>query len=536
MNRSLLTVVPLALLCSAVPAQSQHPICPDLTRPGVDLADAGSQRLRAAQLAAAAPLTSLTIRRPSLERKAAICASETAQDSSRATWSVALLPVRSRVIYNSAYPLNVNNGAIWSGVGAAASMEAGADFRVGPLNLSLYPLIAYQQNSDFPTRQVNRRGASIFEYAGHPNIDWPQRHGDEPFWTMHPGQSSMRLESWGLAVGVSTENLWIGPAQRMPIMMSSTAAGFPHVYLSTTGPLHTPIGSVEGQLFWGKLKESDYFDNDPDNDHNLLVGTTVVWQPRFLDGLFLGAHRSHLVAFDQPDWSVFDYAVQPYVDLRGNPTGDNKLMSIFGRWVLPAAGFEVYGEWAREDHWGEWVDFLREIDHSQAFLLGLQKLTRSGGATLRWWGELANLQHSLVVRGGRGTQTLYVHGELRQGYTHRGQLLGAWIGPGSNSQIIGVERIRGDRVSGIALERVRFDADAYYTIWARFYGEAGHDASIALWLRHLETLGPLQFAATGSVARRQNRNFVHFTGAQPADLRWETNAHLDVELRWVPGR
>lgn len=564
---ALALVLPAAMLAWATLVSAQHPVCPDVVRPGVDLVDAGSQRLRAAQLAGQAPLQSLTIRRPSLERKVPLCAATSMGADSGGTataaarlpgmargdaavgatpddaplaagrsWRLEALPVRLRTLYNSAYPLDVNTGAVWAGAGVSSSLELGGELVVGPVTASLYPLVAFQQNSEFPIRETARRGGSRYEYAGHVNIDWPQRHGDDAFWTMHPGQSSVRVEGWSMAIGFSTENLWIGPAQRAPLMMSSTAPGFPHAFLSTTAPLRTPVGTFEAQLFWGRLRESGEFDNVPENDHQLLVGTTVVWGPSFLPGLYLGAHRSYLSMWDNPEWGFLDYIRTPFQDVRGNPLGDNRLMSLFGRWALPAAEFEVYGEWGREDGWGDWADLLRELDHSQAFMLGLQKLTRRGDHAWRWWAELANLQHSVVVRGGRGTQTFYIHSEMQQGYTHRGQLLGAWIGPGSNSQLIGVDRVRGDRLSGIAIERVRHDADAYYDQWARFYGETGHDASLSLWLRHVDAVGPLQLSATAAVTRRQNRHFIYFTGAQPPDLRWETNAHLDLEVRWLPGR
>jgi hypothetical protein len=543
MFRFVLAAAAAAVLCPLAAAQAQPFPCPDLLRPGIDLADAGSQWLRTAQLLGAAPVQSLTIRRPSSERKIPLCMNpapaDTAGDAGAASQGGGLdvLPLRLRSLYNSAYPLNVNTGPVWAGVGVSSTIEGGAEFRAGPLTLALYPLVAYQQNSDFETRTVNRRGASPYEYPGHPNIDWPQRPGSEPFWTIDPGQSALRLDVRGFAVGVATENMWIGPAQRTPIMLSNNAGGFPHIFFSTARPLGTPVGDFEAQLFWGRMRESDYFDNVPENDHTLIAGATLIYAPSFLPGLFVGGHRSFLANWNTPDWTApFDHLLNPYVDIRGNPAGDNQLLSMFGRWVLPSAQFEVYGEWAREDHWGAWIDLLREPDHSQGFLLGLQKVTQARGAHLRWWAELVNLQHAVPVRGGRGTQTFYVHSELTQGYTHRGQLLGAWIGPGSNSQALGAERMSADRLTGIFIERVRHDADAYYNQWARFYGESGHDVSMGVWLRHVERVGEaFRLSANASLTRRQNRMFNRYTGEQPPDLHWETNGHLDVELRWSPG-
>ncbi len=49
------------------------------------------------------------------------------------------------------------------------------------------------------------------------SLDMPQRFGADPFWTLSPGQSYLRLDHAGLAAGVSTENMWWGPAVRNSI-------------------------------------------------------------------------------------------------------------------------------------------------------------------------------------------------------------------------------------------------------------------------------------------------------------------------------
>jgi hypothetical protein len=518
---------------SLLTAQDRHPACP-ADDPVVDVAGWAAQQLRRAQLDSAAPLHSLTIRRASFERKVPGCGTAADLDPSG---ELQALPVRSRTLYNSSYPLNVNTGAVWAGAGLSTTLEAGAEFRLGPLRGSLYPVIAWQQNGYFRTRtNLEVPGFSPLIYRGRPgNIDWPQRHGEDAWVTVHPGQSSIWVEGFGAAVGVSTENLWIGAAQRTPLMMSNSGPGFPHLFIGTSAPVGTRIGSFEAHAFWGQLRESDYFDFDPDNDHTLIAGATLVWQPIFLPGLFIGAHRSWLTAWDQPEWSLIHYLTEAYIDVRGNPAGDNALFALFGRWVLPAARFEVYGEWGREDHWGAWVDLLRELDHTQAFVLGLQKLVGSEERPLRFWAELAHLQHAGSVRSGRGIASWYTHSEVLQGYTHRGQLLGAWSGPGSNSQIIGLDFVRPNRSTGAAVERVRYDADAYYQLWAHHYGETGHDASIGLWLRHEHAVGRgMNVSASANIARRQNRNWIYFTGGQPPLMHWDTNVHFDAELRWNP--
>jgi hypothetical protein len=493
----------------------------------VDPADDLSALLRARQVDGLDAPTALTIRRPSLERAAAC------PDPDATASPFAILPVRVRAIYNTGYPLDVNTGAMWAGRGATMGLSAGGEFTLGPLSAGFYPLLSLSENRSFPIRPVAAHDYSRYTYDGH-RMDWPQRFGDRPLHVLDPGQSYVRLEAFGVTAGVSTENMWLGPAQRMPLIMSSTAPGFPHAFVGTARPLDIGIGSLQVQAFWGRLSESEFFDNDPTNDRTLLAGLSAAYEPAFARGLFIGFNRMYLA-----EWAggtIWSHLVDPYIEVRDNPLGDNQLFSLYARWVLPAAGFEAYAEWAREDHWGDWIDLLREPDHSQAYMLGFQKTGRWRDARLRWFGELAHLTSSTTLRGGRGVVTFYAHGELLQGYTHRGQLLGAWTGPGSDAQILGMEIGTDRRMSGISIERVRFDADAYYNQWARFYGQNGHDVSLGANLRHVEWRGDFSIHTGLGFARRHNRQFVRYDGEQPPQFGAENNVRLDLDVRWSPAR
>jgi hypothetical protein len=495
----------------------------------VDPADEWAVRLRLAQLQQQEGLTgraggAMTIRRPSSERGLA-CREDTDH------FSATLLPLRARLIYNTAYPVDVNNGALWGGVGANVGVSAGGEIRYGGLRAGVYPLLATHGNSAYPMNLVEHPEYSSWRYRGHV-IDWTQRFGEDRLTIADIGQSYVRFDAFGAAIGLSNENMWLGPAQRMPLLMGSSAAGFPHLFIGSSRPVDIRIGSVELQAFWGRLSESDYFDFDPANDHHLIAGLSVVFEPAFARGLFIGANRMYLAGWE--GGSIGSYLLDPYTGVRDNPRGDNQLFSLYGRWLLPSAGFEVYAEWAREDHWGDWMDLLREPDHSQFYVLGFQKTGRLGGRGLRWFGELAHLTAAAPFRSGRGFQVAYTHTELRQGFTHRGQLLGAWIGPGSDAQVLGVETRTPYSTTGLTIERVRYDADAYWDWWGHLYGMTGHDVSLGAMLRHAEGFGALHVQGGIGVARRHNRQGVFFTGSHPPVLRSETNVYVDLEARWRP--
>jgi hypothetical protein len=519
LNRAALACALLALTVAAAHGQQQDACFDDAV---VDVADDVATRLRRDQVRGVLPLTALTIRRPSIERAVFGCVR-----------ALQLLPVTARIVHNSDYPLDVNNGVMWAGRGWNMSASAGAEIELGYFSAAVYPTVAYAQNADF---EFDRAAApfSEFRYPWHV-IDWTQRPGDAAFWTLHPGQSYVRVEAFGATVGVSTENLWLGPAQRMPLLMSNSAPGFPHAFLGTSGPVDTRIGAFDAQLFWGRVSESDYFDSDSLNDHRLIAGLAAVYEPAFARGLFLGINRMYM-SYATSDQSLTDYVLSPYLNVRDNTAAENQLLSIYARWVHPGVGFEVYAEWAREDHWADIHDLIREPDHSQAYMLGFQKVGKWRGGNVRWFGELAHLQAAQTLRGGRGVVTFYTHGGVTQGYTHGGQLLGAWMGPGSDGQLLGVEHGTERRTTALQLERVRFDADSYYTQWARFFGQNGHDVSIGAGVRHAERIGALTLQAGLTYANRQNRGFALLDERFPHYFVIDNAFQLDAQLRWRPAR
>jgi hypothetical protein len=101
----------------------------------------------------------------------------------------------------------------------------------------------------------------------------------------------------------------------------------------------------------------------------------------------------------------------------------------------------------------------------------------------------------------------YVHGNGLD-YTNRGQVMGAWIGPGADSQTLSVDVFqRGGRIGGY-LERVRRN-DAYY--WAAVEpvrGNLSHDVEVALGLRQALSVGRLEISWEAAAAYRQNRDFI----------------------------
>ncbi|HEX2167448.1 MAG TPA: capsule assembly Wzi family protein, partial [Longimicrobiales bacterium] len=216
---------------------------------------------------------------------------------------------------------------------------------------------------------------------------------------------------------------------------------------------------------------------------------------------------------------------------------DNQLLGVFFRWKSAPAGFEVYGEWARDDHWGTWTQFLRNLDSSQAWGLGLQKLIRRGDNALRLSAEFTHLADALPVRiaGRGGPIAFYTNTSVRQGHTHRGQMLGAPIGTGGEALFVGGDYFwRAGRTS-FSVERARYNEDAYTVSFAPTFRAGARDTEISVRGGHLATVGALSVDAEVGWSLRYNMNFLGLSSIEPGEpYRRDHNLSLRLGLRWTP--
>ena len=455
-----------------------------------------------------------------------------------------IVPPRLLTYVNSGYPRSRNDGTMWAGRGATLALDGGVygawEAKRFTLSAGLAPQAIFTQNAAFDIATgISRSRYSPYIYPWHATaIDWPQRFGDRSFWTVDPGQSFVRLDAFGAMVSFSTENLWWGPALRNPLLLSSNAPGFPHVAVGTSRPVDVWIGNLEVEAIWGYLDESDHFDVDPDNDRRLMSGLIVDFEPRWLPGLYLGLARIHTTTIP-PEGMPFDEMVLgAYQDVRDNPQGriggDNQLISVFGRWAHPGVGFEAYFEWAREDHWMDLMNLFMVPDGSQAYTLGFQKVIDTESKWVRLYGELTHLGDALpIIHAGRGVLSYYTHSQIRQGHTHKGQILGAAIGPGSDAQILGVDVFHGGGLFGGSIERVRYDTDAYYAAWSEFYGPHGHDVEFTGEIHRTFFVRDFDIAWGVGYSHRYNRNFIGLDGAN-WDFRVDGNWQVRLDVTWRP--
>jgi hypothetical protein len=257
--------------------------------------------------------------------------------------------------------------------------------------------------------------------------------------------------------------------------------------------LQTPAGELEAQWLLGRLEESDYFDFDPRNDVRSLSAFALTYRPAFEPDLSLGFARSVFALADDGALSpgaaldVFRNVGRPNAlpatDLTREPRPD-QIFSLFGRWIFPASGLETYAEWARFQQPASLRELLSIPNHTQGYTLGLQwahPWRADSSTVIRLQTEVTNLELSPTFPQQRVIST-YASRPVPQGYTHRGQVLGAAIGPGASSQWAAADVFRPGWQAGIFAGRIRSDNAAFYTA-AVFRTFHAHDVSVFGGLR-----------------------------------------------------
>lgn len=362
--------------------------------------------------------------------------------------------------YNSAVPYGQNDGALWQGRGFNSSLTAGArgelSFGDATIELTFKPVVYGSQNlafdmvppaySDSESDGTYAGKASEYGYFGVKYLDAPQRFGDDPLSGYSWGDSEIRIGWKTLTAGFGTQAVWLGPARINPILMSNNAPPFPKADIGlrktelTMPWLGCEMGSFETRALWGYLTESDWFDNDSPNNHNLLTALSVSYAPPFADNLTLGFHRTMLSKWDAMDYESMLTLVWPFMSNSAGKDERDQRASITLENTYPTVGFSWYVEWGRND-FSPSIDFLiRYPFHTQGYTVGAEKsfelpLPFTHRAFINF--ELTNLESSRDYELIWPT-TFYSHGIIKQGHTHDGQWLGAGAGTGGNSQYLGL--------------------------------------------------------------------------------------------------
>ncbi|WP_372638879.1 capsule assembly Wzi family protein [Fodinibius sp.] len=421
--------------------------------------------------------------------------SEHADPGAESHFTIAPHDPRLRTYWQSLEPGGQHDGPVWQGRGFTTDWSAGFFVQYRFLSASLRPHLLFNQNRSFELSPYeNNPNRSPYAYALD-RIDWPQRFGNSSFWTADWGNSYLRADYRGWAAGISNEHMRWGPARKNAILMDSNGPGFRHFFISTPEPRDIYIGHLKTKLFWGKLIESDYFDENSGNDERYVSGLTLSVSPRPVPGLRIGLNRVFYEIIPAEGipagdlFKIFEAFTKTNLTDESNISGNDQsdqLISLFGQWVFPESGLEIYGEWARTDHSWDWRDFFTEPSHSRGYTLGLQKtFDLNSQKILSVTTELTQLEAS---KSGafRGYAPFYVHSRSPQGYTNRGQLMGAAIGPGSNSQYLGGSLFYDKGRINIFTQRVAKNNDFLYLSDAMLDEDIQNPNHNKYWLHNVE--------------------------------------------------
>ncbi len=393
-----------------------------------------------------------------------------------------LLPLQTQSRRNGHHPYGWNDGPMVPSRGIQTMLSAGVYAKVGPLEMQYQPEMVYAQNKTFINPPFRAR-----------DIDMPERMGNEPYSASFPGQSFVKLRLGALSAGWSSENRWWGPGLQNALILSNNAPGLSHGVIHTNRPLRSRYGTFEGAMMFGNLHYSGYAgyslrypagtwpprapDLKPDTlrrngTHSYINAMQIVWQPSLLPGLFLGVSR--VVQVKGYPSSPLSYLKILYIDELGAATtvserkslNRNQIIGVNLRYLFRPAHAEVYVELAREDHWWDLEDLITRPLATTVWMGGLRKLYPLPGKDrwIQFMGETTRLQAPMdnYIQPDRTTYSFYTHAN-KVGWTHRGQVMGSGMGPGSNMLTLGLTYGHGRDTWGLHYERVVYNEDLFYS-------------------------------------------------------------------------
>lgn len=537
----------LFLFLAAVPlpaAQSQSPPSTNRVHTVLDLE--WERFLRAQQVLGRVPMTPWSIRGFGPDDVAILTSTATLYPwtSAPAVWRgardrawTAVIPASVNVVINSSFPFGYNDGPVWAGKGVTGSAQFGIAAGVGPLTAVLAPIAFTSQNGSFSLAPNGMNGDFMFGDPFSPTtIDRPQRFGSGAYARLDPGESTIRLDQWGAALGISTANEFWGPARDHPLLLGNNAAGFPHIFTGTSTPVDIWIARLHARIIWGQLAQSRFTEMQNVERRRFASGLVALIVPRGVPGLEIGGARFFHQLWPDSGPTREDF-LRPLTGLlkisriaqSGNPLGDepdNQLASAFFRWAFPSAGFEVYGEIGREDHNVTLRDLAKQPDHIAGYMLGIQRVwdSRSAPPGTRSYALRAEVLNTRISANQlvRLQTPFYVHDPVRQGHTHLGQVLGSEGGFGGGAAVLALDRYDASGRMSIGWTRLmRAERPEANGVPDPMLADVFHTLGLdGMWFRSSRTAVTYELTAVYETNRDFRRDAFNLRAATGARLYW----------------
>jgi hypothetical protein len=412
-----------------------------------------------------------------------------------------LTQVGVHVQSNSSLPISANDGSLYPSVGMQQRFTVAVNVQWRGFSLQLQPEYVTAANKEPVGFQSDRADgnywAKYFLYNVN-KIDNFSRFGTEPISRFFLGQSSFKYHLKNISFGISNENLWWGPGIKNSLVLTNNAPGFLHASINSLKPIHTNWGNIEFQAVFGKLNNVET--ESPDNElmrtiwadgiakkpqaDRLMMGYVFSWNPKWTPNLNIGFTGANY--FYSGDEQAFPTNL---VMESENKNGSASLGALFFRYAMPKEHAEVYLEYGRANKLVNPFNIIGDTIPT-GYTAGFRKLFKQDGKKggILFGIEITQLQlpdarlifNKDAIFGVPRTNSWYTHPFITQGYTHEGQVLGASIGPGSNSETVSLSWVKGLKRIGFTAERLAHNNDYYY--YNYFSGNIGQGTASKYWV------------------------------------------------------
>ncbi len=404
------------------------------------------------------------------------------------------------------------DGPAWSGRGTNYYARTGVSIDAAWFHAMVGPQAWYAQNRTYqvmPSADAARNSFASPWYGPPYSIDLPSRFGVRPVRQVDLGESAAWATAGPVDAGVAVTTQRWGPGERGNLLIGADAPGIPRVFVRTSQPLQTRVGSFAATLFFGTLTESRYFDDTTSNDLRSISAWNVAWSPGDSGVFTLGiAHAAQRAG----SW----FGGSDSLERLHGPA--QQINEIYAQYRDPRSGIRAWAEIGRAGALPTISRFFEIPYQGLAYLVGVERAlaTRDGVVLVSF--EASNLEQPTDVRG-EVRQDFYTSATIPQGWSQRGQPLGYSAGPGSNSQWLSVDWITGQWSLGTFVDRVRWNEDALVRQYLPYPNR--HDVTIRGGIRGGIVWRGQELMLEGSLGHRLNYLFQNATfipGYRTVDL------------------
>ncbi len=377
-----------------------------------------------------------------------------------------------RTELNTHHPYGWNNGPLLPARGLQTYFTGGFHTRIGPISIQFSPQIMYAQNLDysgFPETYSTSTWRSYYKEVLN-RADLPERIGNRNEVEILPGNSGVYFNLFKNQIGISTENIWIGPGISNALMFSNNSAGFPHLKWRTTQPINVWIGNIEYNFIVGKLVGSNQvpfihtdstrnFFNPRRDDSRILVSTSFSFAPKIVP-VWVGFTRTVQLYSSDIEENTFRSSFSGFFRANSGFDKADQLLTGYFRWLIPTAKAEIYFEATRNDASWNIRDVALSPEHSVSYNFGVSKVMSLNDRNFQITYENTRLERSGLYFY-RAEPILYANIGVRHGHTYKGQIIGAGIGPGSNFQNYSIIHFNELNSIGLVFERLIHNNDLH---------------------------------------------------------------------------